>query len=238
MKPNIDTSLVQRVHFFSVLDQPQLAQIIASTVAIPLQENERLFEHGQPAKRFYLLIEGQIKLFRVSEGGNEKIIEILGPSKLFAEAVMFMSQQRYPVASVALQESLVYSFDNHVFLNLLRDSNELCMALLGDLSMRLHTRLNEIDNLALQNATYRSVDYLFELLVDPQAATGTVELAAPKLAIASKLSITPETFSRILHTMEREGIVTIDGRKVDIHSTQRLRQFGRFDRALYASQKP
>jgi CRP-like cAMP-binding protein len=233
-KPTVDTRLVKQIHLFGCLSEAQLADIIDSTRVLQVQEGERVFEFGQHAERFYLVVKGQIKLFRVSEDGHEKIIEIVAPGRLFAEAVMFMRHRRYPVSAAALASSELYAFDNQTFLDLLQGSAELCLALLGDLSMRLHARLNEIDYLTLQNATFRVVSYLIDLLPDAKAESAVIDLAAPKQAIASQLSITPETLSRILHTMAREGIITIHGKTIGVHSTQRLRAFGRFERALYA----
>lgn len=224
---NIDPDRVRQVHFFSVLDEAQFHRVLESTRTVRLGENERLFDHGQPAERFYLVIRGQIKLFRVSEEGNEKIIEIIRPGQLFAEAVMFMLRQRYPVHATALSPTLLYSFDNGTFLDLLRSSNTLCLTLLGMLSMRLHYHVNEIDKLTLQNATLRVVGYLLEQLPDPRAGAAVIELAAPKHSIASRLSITPETLSRILNGLARDGVLQLHGKTIAIADTERLRDYGR-----------
>ncbi|MFO1351619.1 MAG: Crp/Fnr family transcriptional regulator [Gammaproteobacteria bacterium] len=201
---------------------------------LALDEGERLFDFGQPGERFFFVVAGMIKLYRVSPEGNEKIIELIGPGKLFAEAVMFMQQRHYPVSAEALRPTTLYSFDNQTFTDLLRSSNELCFALLGDLSMRLHARLNEIDYLTLQNATFRVVSYLIDALPDPKAESAVIDLNAPKQLIASQLSITPETFSRILHTLAREGIVTIHGKTIGVHNTERLRKFVHSSQISYA----
>lgn len=225
--------LIRQVPLFSALDDEQFGQIVHSTHMLTLAEGETLFELGQSCERFYLMVAGQIKLFRVSEDGNEKIIEIVRPGKLFAEAVMFMPLSRYPVSAAALTASTVYGFDNRVFLTMLRESSALGMRLLAKLSVRLHEQLNEIDNLSLQNATFRVIGYLVDLLPDPRAEAAVIELTVPKQVIASRLSITPETFSRILHTMAKEEIVAIQGKTIAVQSVRRLREFGRYERALY-----
>ena len=231
----VDEQLIRNVHLFSVLDDEQRAVMQRNTRAFKLQEGETLFEFGQSAERFYLVVRGHIKLFRVSEEGNEKIVEIISPGKIFAEAVMFMQHGRYPVSAAALQASEVYGFENRVFFGMLRESNSLCLKLLADLSMRLHARLNEIDNLSLQNATFRVSGYLLDLLSDARAESAVLDLAVPKQVIASRLSITPETLSRILRTMARDDIISINGKIIAIKSVRRLREFGRYERAQYAS---
>jgi CRP-like cAMP-binding protein len=56
----------------------------------------------------------------------------------------------------------------------------------------------------------------------------------PKQVIASRLSITPETLSRILHAMAKDDIISINGKVITINSVRRLREFGHYDRAQYA----
>lgn len=230
----LDEQLVRKVHLFSVLNDEQLATLLRHTRAIKLQENETLFELGQSAERFYLLTSGQIKVFRISEDGNEKIFEIVSPGKLFAEAVMFMQHGRYPANATALQASEVYGFENRAFSTMLQESNGLCLKLLANLSMRLHAQVNEIDNLSLQNATFRVIGYMLDLLADPRTESAVLDLVVPKQVIASRLSITPETLSRILHTMAKNDIIAINGKIIAIKSVRRLREFGRYDRAQYA----
>lgn len=222
---SVDPQRVRQVQFFGVLEEAQLQRVLATTRAITLDEGDRLFDLGQPAERFYLLLTGQIKLFRLSPEGHEKIIELVGPGKLFAEAVPFLPQQRYPVNAAALAASTLYGFDIGTLLTLLRGSNELCLALLGKLSTRLHQQVNEIDKLTLQNATLRVVSYLLERLPNPRAESAVIDLAVPKQSIASRLSITPETFSRILNSLARAGIISLHGRSVGIHDADRLREF-------------
>lgn len=234
-KPVIDTSLIKRSHLFSALSESQLRRIAEATRILNVGEGEFLFAQGQTAEQFFLVVSGQIKLFRVSESGNEKIIELLGPKRLFAEAVMFMDRGRYPVSAMALEDTQLYAFRNQIYLGLLRESNALCMSLLADLSMRLHGLLNEIDQLTLQNATHRVVEYLLALMPDSRAESAVIDLAVPKQVIASRLSITPETFSRIMHTLVKEGMITVHGKTVGVHDAGRLRRFGHISQPSYTS---
>ena len=236
-KTPIDRELIRRQTLFTALDETWFDKIVNSTRVVTLQENEQLFEHGQPAERFYLVIEGAVKVYRLSEDGNEKIIEIFGPGKSFAEAVMFMEHGRYPASAAALQPSTLYGFDNKTLRTMLCNSNELCLRMLAHLSMRLHFELREIDNLSLQNATFRVVGYLLDLLPDPRADSAIIELNAPKQVIASRLSITPETFSRILRAMTKHNVLTVQGKTIGVHNVRKLREFGRYERVLYSARQ-
>lgn len=219
---DIDAEL-RRVYLFNAFDAGQLERIRRAMRVVHVGGGERLFDHGQSAERFFLVHLGSVKLYRVSFEGAEKVIEIVPAGHTFAEAVMFMERQVYPVSAEALEPSILYSFDNEVFRQLLRDSVDTCFRLLGDMSMRLHARINEINALTLQNATLRLVGYLVREL-DAGAGAGTVELPAAKSVVASRLSVQPETLSRIFHNLGSSGIIRVKGKQIEILDEARLRE--------------
>ena len=65
-------------------------QVASRAVLVQLGEHDQLFGQQDPARRFYLLLSGQMKLFRLALEGNEKVIEIVSPGSTFAEALMFL----------------------------------------------------------------------------------------------------------------------------------------------------
>lgn len=225
MSESADYTLwLRRSYLFSALNDEQLGIVMDSMQEISLDEGRILFEHGQPADRFFLLLEGQIKLYRLSEEGDEKVIEIERPGDTFAEAVMFMSGKVYPVNADALAKSRLLAFPNAVFKELLRNSVDVCFRLMADMSQRLHQRLNEIDSLTLHNATYRLVSYLLRELPEDVLQSPEIVLTTPKHIIASQLSIKPETFSRILTRLSRDGLIVVRGNSIVLEDLARLRK--------------
>lgn len=215
---------LRRAYLFADADDVQLAHLSRSMQTVQLGHGEMLFHHGQPAERFFFLRTGQVKLFRVSADGHEKIIEILRPGQTFAEAVMFMGTQgRYPVSCEAISDCEFYTFDQKNFLKVLAESHEIGLGMLASMSRRLHMLVNQIDGLTLQNATYRLALYLLEQAPrDAQAAD--VELTTPKNAIASRLAIQPETFSRILAKLRDQGLIAVHGHQITLRNLKGLRE--------------
>lgn len=217
---------LHRIYLFAELNDQQLAKMRQGMRTVRLRADERLFDHGQHADRFFFVHTGQIKLFRLSLGGVEKVIEIVRPGQTFAEAVMFMKRQNFPVNAEAIEDSEIWSFENRCFLQLLRESSDTSFRLMADMSQRLHSRLNEIDHLTLQNATYRLISYLLHEIDEKTQTTADIHLGTPKSIIASRLSIQPETFSRILHNLSKEGLISVKGKVIHVHDTRRLREYG------------
>lgn len=196
------------------MDETQLARVRRHAHITDMVEGESLFFQGDRATSFYLVLSGRIKLFRVSPEGKEKVVEIMEAGISFAEALMFMDEPHYPVTATALAPSRVAVINAREFKSMLRESTETCFLLMGNMSYRLRSLIREIDALSLDTGTVRTVSYL---LHQAPADSDSFELKVAKSVIASRLSVKPETFSRILKNLHESEIVSIDGRNVSIH---------------------
>lgn len=208
---------------FSHLDDRQLAIAESMAHEVKLRDGQLFFQAGDPATRFFLVLEGQIKLSRLSLQGHEKVIEIIPAGETFAEALMFGEQPAYPVNATALGSTRLLSFDSASYLEVLRNSNETCFRLMGDMSQRLKHLISEIEVLSLQNAAFRLASFLLKRWNAMKPVDGYIELQAPKGVIASRLSVTPETLSRTLHDFSERGLIRVDGHRVEILNPDGLR---------------
>ncbi|MFP4280639.1 MAG: Crp/Fnr family transcriptional regulator [Halochromatium sp.] len=134
---------LRQAPLLAALSPAQLARLLQRASQVRLAAGQMLFRQEEPAARFYFVRSGQIRLFRLSSDGGEKIIELIRAGQTFAEALLFMGTGRYPVCAAALTEAQVVSIDAADFAAMLRESPETCFALLGDLSRRLHTMIAE-----------------------------------------------------------------------------------------------
>jgi CRP-like cAMP-binding protein len=220
----IDNREALRQHYlFAILDDTQLNRVLSAVHGLSLAENEHLFHFGDQARYFYLLRTGQIQLYRLSPGGEEKVIEIIQPGQTFAEAVMFLKTNLYPVSAKAIVNSELWRIDMAVFLSMLQESNELCLRLLGSMSRRLHGAIQDIDQLTLQNASMRVIQLLLHSAPDNAINRYNLEWETPKQILASRLSVRPETFSRILQRLSRQGLIAVQGKTIEVLDAKALR---------------
>lgn len=209
---------------FSSLTREQLARVAARAARVRVGEGEALFHQQDPAARFFLLLSGQIKLFRLSPEGDEKVIEVITPGATFAEALMFLERPAYPVGAQALKPSELIAIDSRDFVSMLRESVDTCLLLAADLSQRLHGLLREINDLSLNTGTCRVAAYFLQ---DAGAGADRFELPLPKQVLASRLSIKPETLSRIFRSLSNAGLVDIRGSRVTILDRRHLEELAR-----------
>ena len=213
-----------RQHYlFRRLPDESFDNILKQSNLTSLKRNETLFEQGDEAIRFFLIRSGQVMLFQTSPEGNEKVVDIIGPGQTFAEAVMFMEGNRFPVNARATANTELFFFDNAAFIEQLHKSNTLCFAMMADMSTRLKGLLTEISELTIYNAKHRLISYLLGHINDLKEQP-TVKLTATKSMIASRLSITPETFSRIMSKLKKEGLISIDDEMITLIQPDKLKE--------------
>jgi CRP-like cAMP-binding protein len=209
-------------HLFVGMSPPQLQRVFTASHVDDYESGQVLFDRGQPAQHFFIVIEGQVNLVLYSKSGEEKIVDILGPGNSFAEAVLFMEGPVYPVSAVSASRSRVARFQNREYLAILKQSPETCLRMLGHLSQRLHMRIREIEYLTLESATHRLVRMIEGRL--PPDDTGPLEINLPesRQELASRLSMKPETLSRILRHLSDAGAIVVHGRQLQVPDRKRL----------------
>jgi CRP-like cAMP-binding protein len=211
--------LLGRMPLFSALSPEDLAHMASATREKRLQKGDRLFQRGDQPKGFFLVVWGQVKLAFTSAQGNEKVVEILGPLQSFGEAVMFLDQP-YPVLGEALADTLVLHIGAAAVFGQIEQDPRFARKLLAGMSIRLHSMVRDVESYALRSSTQRVIGYLLQLAESvPCVAQGerAVELPTSKQVIASRLSLTPETLSRIFHELSDAGLISVQGKHIVIH---------------------
>ncbi len=215
-----------REHYlFSALEQSDFDGLVTQVTLLNLDKGEVLFHRGDRSQAFFFVDSGQIELSLNSPTGEKKILEVIQSGRTFAEAVAFMRGGKYPVTAEVLQAAKLCQIPNAHYLSLLTDNPNACLRLLSDISQHLHARVREIERLTVQNARSRLISYLLDHIVESGNDEATVRLELPKHVIASRLSIQPETLSRLLRSMSDDGQITIEDKVIFIRSLERLRPY-------------
>jgi CRP-like cAMP-binding protein len=221
-KPPVLPGELRQHHLFAALGDEQLERLLQSTQVQHLEDGQLLFACRQEARHFYMVRSGSIRLYLSSPDGTEKVVHLVNPGETFAEAITFMDGQRYPLNASALGKTEVIAFSNATFREILRESTDTCFRLMADMSTWLKKQIHDIDALTLQNATLRFTNFLLRQIPPGELHDVKIELAAPKHVIASRLSIQPESFSRILRNMQKGGLISVEGSCIHIADVEAL----------------
>jgi CRP/FNR family transcriptional regulator, dissimilatory nitrate respiration regulator len=209
---------------FTDLSRPELERLAIGCQLRRLSRGETVFRVGEPCEEFHVTVTGQVKLFAISPAGQEKVIELVGPGNSFAEALMFTGKP-YIINAQALTDTLLLTVKKDAVVGEIERDARFAMRMLAGISRRLHGLVHDVEAYALHSGVQRVIGYLLRDQVAEDCVSGeviTVSLPVSKATIASRLSLTPEYFSRVLHELEAAGLVHIDKRDVHIPDVQRL----------------
>jgi CRP-like cAMP-binding protein len=203
---------------FNDLSPNELTHVATGCVLRRLERGDIVFRTGEVCEEFHVVVTGQVKLFVLSPSGQEKVVELISPGQSFGEAIMFTGRP-YILSSQALADTLLLTVTKRAVLEEIARDHRFALRLLAGLSRRLHGLVHDVEAYALHSGLQRVIGYLLR----DQAAEGgdaaqprTVSLPVSKATIASRLSLTPEYFSRVLHELADRGLIEIDRREIRI----------------------
>jgi len=182
---------------------------------------------GQPCEEFHVIVVGQVKLFMTSATGQEKVLQLVGPGNTFGEALMF-SGRPYVVNVQTLEDSLLIVVSKQAVLREVEQDPRFALRMLAGMSRRLHGLIRDVEAYTLQSGMQRVIGYLLHDCQQDSSSDGvsvTVSRPATKATIASRLSLTPEYFSRVLHELSSAGLIEVDRRDVRIPDAGRLAKY-------------
>jgi CRP/FNR family transcriptional regulator, dissimilatory nitrate respiration regulator len=218
--------LLANLPMFREMSPDEIERIARGTVQLNLPRGQMLFQKGDPCSGIHVVIFGQVKLAFTSPQGSEKVVEIIGPGQSFGEALMFMDKA-YILFAQALADSLLLHISKRTVFEELERDPKFARKMIAGLSRRLHGLISDVEAYSLRSGAQRVIGYL---LRDDRDATGgtmlEVILPTSKGTIASRLNLTPEHFSRILHELTEAGLIRVDGRTVHILDIARLSDYG------------
>jgi len=216
-------ALLSHLPLFNGLDADEIARIARGTREVNALRGDILFHKGDTATGFHLIVYGQVKLAFTSAQGGEKVVDILGQGHSFGEAVMFMDKP-YMVYAQALSDSLLLHISKTVILDELEKDPRLGRKMIAGLSIKLHHLITDVESYSLHSGRQRIIGYLLRDNLDSDEKSLSVTLPTNKGVIASRLNLTQEHFSRILHELTELGLIVVEGRKIHIPSATRLRK--------------
>ncbi len=173
-----------------------------------------VFSEGDDGNGFYVVADGKVKIFKVSMDGKEQILHIYGPGAPFGEVAVFAGK-KFPANAETLLKSHLLFFPRSAFVELISNNPSLSLNMLAMLSMRLRQFAMQVENLSLKEVPGRLASYLVYLTQEQEQDTA-VDLPLSKGQLASLLGTIPETLSRIFAKMASKGLISVQGRTIEL----------------------
>ncbi|HQX61551.1 MAG: Crp/Fnr family transcriptional regulator [Rhodoferax sp.] len=212
---------------FNDLSAQELRHVADGSTLRRQARGDLVFRVGEPCNEFHVVVTGQVKLFVLSPSGQEKVVELISDGQSFAEAIMF-TDRPYFLSAQALTDSLMLTVSKRAVIDEIARDHRFALRMLGGMSRRLHGLVHDVETYALHSGLQRVIGYLLRDHDIGECEPGdvrTVSLPVSKATIASRLSLTPEYFSRVLHELESRGLIEIDRRDIRIPDSRKLSNY-------------
>ena len=226
----MDSSILKNVHLFSDLNEDDLYKIYSRCDIRTYNKGEIIFFDTEPYQGFYIVVEGGVKIFKISKDGREHILYFIYPFNIFAEVPLLEQYEKiindefsYPANSMAMTDNTkLILIRSSVFYNFVEKNGKVCLKMLSSLAKKLRHLNNHIETIT-QDVPKRLAKYILsEHNKNPIKQNSSIELTISKHDLASYLGTIDETLSRVLKKFQDEKLIVVKGKKILIKDKQAL----------------
>lgn len=201
---------------------------------LTLRRNETLFSRDAPVKSLHIVVGGQMRIFLPICGQPEKVLSLAGPGEAVCLASVYQGSN-YGVSAAAAADSYVLELERSRVIEQVRQDPVLADNLLAAAAGRISAMVRDLEFCAPRSSVQRVT--CFFLQQQPPSAPGAYDILLPasKRDIAARLNLAPETFSRVLQHISKEGAIQVQGRLIQVLDSDKLRTL---NVAAYDSTRP
>jgi CRP-like cAMP-binding protein len=224
-KPEHDaTAALRRIALLRTLAPAALTRLAANTTMLNLPRGKPLCRSGERCAGLYIVLSGRIMLSIGAPRGASKVIALIGPGGHLGLAAAVLGVPE-TVTAETLADSTLLLVPREALLACAADNSGFALQLIAALCRQVCGLISDIEAFSLRSGRERVANYLLQLAAASGARPRPITLPAKKSIIASRLSLTPEYFSRMLHELIAAGLIAVDGRTVTILDLERLRTY-------------
>lgn len=222
----MDIHELKMIPLFSELNEDELTDIAAIAMEQTFKKDTMILIEEEVGSTMFIILNGRVKISRISDEGREVILSILVDGDFFGEMAILDGQTRSANA-VTLEETQMMVIRRDNFLQILHKYPQVAINLLKELAHRLRRSDAQIKSLSLQNALGRVASTLLRIADDSGIIKlGRVEIShlPPQQDLANMAGTSRETISRVIKSLNQLGYVEKQGSKLIILNYDRFRQ--------------
>jgi CRP/FNR family transcriptional regulator len=218
------TNQIKDISLFQGVSPDKLRLLASQAIYKKFKAGEIIIGEADPIRSFYVVISGQLKLYKSSAEGKEQTLQLLGPGDPFGLCTAFATDS-FPASAMAIEDAAVLLISGTVIEATARQEPVLLLNIISILSQRLKESMTLIESLALKEIPGRLASFLrHSLPKDTKDKKTAVKLTISQRELAKILGATPEALSRALRKMAIDGILSTSGRVITILDHKALEQ--------------
>lgn len=196
---------IKTLPLFIGIDNDVLFNLLKHARIAKHSKGNLIFMQGEQASRFYIVLNGWVKLFKGNIEGQESILQVIHKGEALIESVL-ITGSIYPVSAQAVESCVLLSIPTAIIKEQMQNNQYLAINMLATLAGRSQDLISQFEQLTLKTVTQRVGWFLLKLYLDNGEKSLSLKLPYDKSLIAGYLGMKPETFSRTLQTLREQGI--------------------------------
>lgn len=196
---------IAKHYLFSALNDAERDTLLKDASRQRYRANSLIFQKGEAASAFYLIIEGEVRIYFATPDGREKTIRTFAAPNSFADAVMFMHHDTYPANAATISDCELLAVRIDSFRDILENRPELYSAIIGHLIAHIQILSEQVEMLSVMDSKQRLLRHIKQLLPPNWRNNHTYPISMSKKDLANHLAMRPETLSRTLRHVEEDG---------------------------------
>lgn len=235
----MDTSVLKKIFLFSELNGEDLETVRKISRIKTFSKGDIIFFDTEPYLGFYVVLQGMVKIYKISKDGREHIVHLVDKHNTFAEVPLFENageilekEFRYPANAMAIEDNTeVMLLPARPFIQLIESSPKLSTRMISGFAKRLRHLNNHIESITLKDVTKRVADYILKEYKKnlrkpnlPVEKQNTISLKISKNDLASYLGTILETLSRTFKKLHDEGLIEVEGKSITIKDLKKLKE--------------
>ncbi|ASP22546.1 global nitrogen regulator [Antarctobacter heliothermus] len=216
--PRLDESLLTHLPPFSRLERKQIRTILDQASSRRYDAGAHIFDEGAAAERFFMLLDGYVRVVRVTATG-EQVTALHIPSGQLLGIAKALGRDTYPATAVTATESIALSWPTRLWDTFLAEYDGFATETYKTLGHRVGEMNNRIVELATQQVEQRVANALLRLVNQTgRKVEGGIEIDFPitRQDLSELTATTLHTASRLLSGWEKMGLVESKRKRIKV----------------------
>ena len=207
-------SLFSGSGLFASLERRHREALAPHCQILAFTKDSLIFMAGDEARGVYVVLDGRVKVFRLSPDGKEAVLHLFGGGEMFGEAAVFEGGA-FPANAQAVEGVRTLFLSRSGLVQAISADPSLALALLAAFARRLRGFVHKVEALTLMETPQRLAAFLL-LESGERGGAASFRLDISKGLLAAMLGTARETLSRCLSRFAEQGLIALDGRAVRI----------------------
>lgn len=218
---------IDKVMFFNNLCSETKNQLKEKAKLKRLQRKEILFYEKEQLDRVYVLLDGKVSIFKISENGERKVIFILNNGEIIND-ITFDFTKNSAVGCEAFEDSIVFYYSIEEFTEIMKNDFQLTKDIISYMERRTRRLYRQLKNSISIKVDKKLAAKLYRLSKDFGICCGEWTLLNVNLTVtylADMLGCKRETVSRMIRVLQKEELIKIDNKGFYVKESELSKYF-------------